>query len=900
MRILWIVCILLLISAVVWSFRKVEGFQAVLQGKTYDFPDTMIPADTYDGRRDYFHYQRSPLDKPGIVLVDPGIFAGPSAITKEMIDQATKTPGYEFDPSSAANGISKFFSTADAEEDMMNDICKNAEHPRNLKGSTAFMTKRARDQQGCGWWYVSDLYKPSTGAFGSAPTIDGSGRQTAPGRPSDSNIPTQFPGGEWIWDLDTAIKLEDIKRCRRIQNCDLIDGVQGCAFCPSKGYAVPVKDSGQLKYPNDDAANCGDLSSLVSQGRQCPPLVIQPRLTNYDYDYDQNGNVVVGPNSSALAQVGQTLEFICAASPLSKACRLAMCKELAGCTEGKGLHRIVQQNGTLTETDRLALQYLANRGSLSIPTTFTESGTMDKAAAMNLMERIRTTSTSNQSGIAKAAARWLIDETPFDVCLYGDTDTGPFPIECLQREFRKAGCQASGSRYPTTASAFTGMSFGTIKTQFRDLFAQMSDTDRMTNVRDQDRAVQACLGIGMVRDANETWARNPNLCRDPGIEYWIYSIPTVGNIVLLGRMVVPELLTTSSDTATSKTLQALLQSATGFRGFTARTYVDIGATPTTVSLTLPTGELNNNYSVWINGIERKQLSNIPLVLQQRNLIEVRFEIPTGSAFGDPSLSVSPESRLVLNQSAWKPFIALEPQLDINLFKDTNQYLDVKSAQVERVGTRDGLIIRQSPVDFVLRRGIAYQAMKTITCMFYWKSLAGQSTVFQMDQGRGGASDTVLAFQIVDKFPTFTLQSPRGLYKYRSTVALGTPNQWVHVAILLGTADTLQVWINGSQIVDPLRKEAFGGSGSVYTRLLFGSPGFDGAIGWFHIYDRRLTVAEIGRDRRYDDTLLSDKDTGIDVGSSEIVGPVGGPIRSPVGGPVGGPIRSPVGGPVGRS
>ena len=879
MRIIWIVCVLLL--AVLWYWRPVEGFQAPApatqsqqsqpQWAQFDVEDPMRPSD-WSGLRDYFHYQRSPLDKPGMILMDPGIFQGPTPVRKEDIDKATKTIGYEFDPSSAANGISKFINTAEADTQTMGEQCKNATRPEQLKGLKEFMVDRARNGRGCGWWYVDNLYQPSTGAYGTAPTIDAYGKQTAAGGPTDPSIPKQYPGGEWIWDLDVAEKKEHIKRCKRVQNCDLIDGVDGCAFCPSKGYAVPVDGAG-LKYPNDDEATCGDLGSLVSQGSRCPPMVIQPRLTNYDYDYDINGNVIVGPNSSALAQVGQTLEFICTGTTLSKACRLAMCKELAGCAEGKGLHRIVQQNGVLTETDRLALQYLANRGSLGIPETFTKTGTMDKAAAMDMMSRIRSMAMSSQSGIAKAAARWLIDETPFDVCLYGDADTGPFPTECLQREFRKAGCQASGSRYPTNANAFSGMSFGTIKTQFRDLFTQMTDTDQMTNVRDQDNAVRQCLGIGMVRDANETWAKNPNLCRDPGIEYFVYSIPKVGQVVLLGRLVVPELLQDSeTPTADTQTLKALLKSATGFRGFSARTYVDIGASPTTVSLTLPTDALNDNYSIYINGAKVSQLTRIPLVQQQRNLIEVRFEIPQGSAFGAPTLTITPTSRLVLNQSAWKPFVALEPQTGRTLFSDTNQYLDVQSTEVVSMGIRRALDIPQRPLPFQLTTGIAYQTMKTITCMFYWKSLAGQSTVFQFDQGGGGIADTVLGFRIVDKFPTFILQSSKGLYKFQSPSALGNPNEWVHVAIVLGTADTIQVWINGTQIKDTLRKEAFGGAGSLYTRLVFGSPGFDGGIGWLHVYDRRLTVAEIARDRRYDDMRLSDKDVEVDVA---------GPIASPV-------------------
>ena len=558
-------------------------------------------------------------------------------------------------------------------------------------------------------------------------------------------------------------------------------------------------------------------------------------------------------------------------------CRLAMCKELAGCTEGRGLHRIVQQDGALGETDRLALQYLSSRGSLGIPKTFTETGTIPKSDAMDLMKRIRDMAMGSQSGIAKAAARWLVDETPFDVCLYADADTGPFPLECIQREFRKVGCQASGSRYPNNVNQFAGMSFGTIKTQFRDLFAQMTDTDRMANVREQDRAVQDCLGISIARSADETWARNANLCRDPGVEYWVYSIPKVGQVVLLGRLVTPNFLVSSDATVTTKQLQTLLNSATGFRGFTARTYVDIGATATSVTLTLPTNELYDNYSVFVNGQKATRLSNIPLISQQRNLIEVRFEAPNGVEFGDPVLSVSPTSRLVLNQSAWKPFIAMEAQIGKNLFADTNQYLDVEAASLVRFGGRDCLPIPQRPLDFVLTKGLSFQVMRTLTCMFYWKSLATQSTVFQLDQGRGGTADTVLAFRIIDKFPTFLLQSSKGLYQFRSPTALGSPNQWVHVAIVLGTADQIQVWINGVEIRDSLKKEAFGGAGSLYTRIVFGSPGFDGGIGWFHVYDRRLTVSEIARDRRYDDAILTDKDTEVDVGSPIVAGPIAAPV-----------------------
>ncbi len=779
---------------------------------------------------------------------------GPSALQKSDFDLATKTPGYAFDPSSIANGIAKFFNTTVAEENLADLQCRNASRPTNLKGDTAFMTERARQGEGCGWWFVENLYSPSTGALGKAPTIDEYGVQTDAGGPTDPAIRTQFPGGRWIWNLDEAEQREHIKRCKRIQNCDLIGSSDDCAFCPSKGYAVPVAN-GVLKYPNDEEGNCGDLSSLVSESSQCPPLVIQPRLTNYDYDYDRNGNVVAGENSNALLQVGQTLEFVCAASPLTKECRLAMCKELAGCTEGRGLHRIVQQNGTLNETDRLALQYLSQRGRLGISNTFLQTGTIPKTDAMDLMRRIEAMSMSSTSGIAKAAAKWLRDETPFDVCQYTDADMGPFPLECLQREFRKSGCQASGTGYPHDPTAFAGSSFGTIKTQFRDLFQRMSDTEQMQNVREQDAAVQSCLGISMVRSADETWMRNPNLCRDPGIEYWIYSIPQVGTIRLLGRMITPTILTEE----TGALLQQFLLSAQGARGFTARTFIDVGEEATTLSLQLPTNDLYDNYSVFVNGVKAQQLQLIELPTKQRNKIELRFETPRGAAFGSPQLIVQPTGRMVLNQSAWKPFVALEPRQAI--FADTNEYLDVESTALQRFGARTGLIVAQQPLAFPLTRQLSFPLLRTITCMFYWSTLDGQATIFQLDQGRGGTADTVLAFRIVEKFPTFILQSSRGLSQFRSPTALGTPNQWIHVAIVLGTEAT--VWINGTEVKDPLPKQALGGAGSFFTRLVLGSPGFQGGIGWFHVYDRRLTRTEILRDQRYDDPSLGDQDLRVE-------------------------------------
>ena len=296
-----------LVGLLWYTYRTTEGF-------TWEREDDTQRPTTFEGQKNYFHYQRPPT---GYTVVNPGI-PGPSA----DIDRAFITKGYTSDAASVANGISKFFNTAAAEQNDMELTCRSVGKPSQLKGTATFMADRARKGEGCGWWYIDNLYMPSTGAYGKAPEINEYGVQVKSGGPQDSSIPTLYPGGEWIWDLDEAEKREHIKRCKRIQNCDLIDGVDECAFCPSKGYAVPITSEKTLKYPNDDEANCGDIASMVTSGKACPPLVIQPRLRNFDFEYDSNGNVVQSENnqalSQALAQVGQTLEFVCAASPLSK------------------------------------------------------------------------------------------------------------------------------------------------------------------------------------------------------------------------------------------------------------------------------------------------------------------------------------------------------------------------------------------------------------------------------------------------------------------------------------------------------------------------------------------------------------------------------------------------------
>ena len=105
------------------------------------------------------------------------------------------------------------------------------------------------------------------------------------------------------------------------------------------------------------------------------------------------------------------------------------------------------------------------------------------------------TPVSDSAQRIRGAARLLVNgDLTFDPCAISPSSTNPVPLVCLQREFRKAGCQAAGILYPTKANSikYVGQSFGSIQNSFRLLQTKMnSATDR----EQQFPAVANCLGV---------------------------------------------------------------------------------------------------------------------------------------------------------------------------------------------------------------------------------------------------------------------------------------------------------------------------------------------------------------------------------------------------------------------
>ena len=390
-------------------------------------------------------------------------------------------------------------------------MCRQARHPRDLPA------RAPRDITACGWWFHPDV--PSVGAYGSLN-----------GPVNNEGLP---PGGQWTWDVPTAVMKEDIKFCKRIKSCDLltIPGVMGrCGFCTRLSYAVPINADGSDKYPDSQIGACGELNKktpdeckpaaapiVTSDGVNCgslgrPSPDNNIRLYNKDEcdvidgNWYSNGECLMkggGSYSAACSGLNSALQTVsprtCDPGPsgaLSKECLISIASGI-GFTRAGAVLGNLYNNVRPSDMDKQAIDLLATIG-VSIPDAVLSSGMTDVQTAGTTYTQIYNAMTSAPKPMIKEAAKWLaIGSDSFDVCGMEAKVTGPFDATCLQQAFREAGCQASGAAYPSkaTAAKYASMTWGEVG----NLFKKTHDAMLAPDVATQDKASKDCLGVSYYR-----------------------------------------------------------------------------------------------------------------------------------------------------------------------------------------------------------------------------------------------------------------------------------------------------------------------------------------------------------------------------------------------------------------
>ena len=192
-------------------------------------------------------------------VVDKGIPVNDGIDVDSSFNRAVANPDVDL-PTSPDRDYTSFFTPDPTSKYKAQDAyCKTITRPIDFAA-------RTKGDVHCGWWFISE---PTIGSMPALGTAD------AP------LFPQTLPrNGYWVWDVNEAQMLEDMKSCNRAKSCSALelDSYKGqCGWCDYKNYSVPIVN-GKEKYHASSAA-CGE--KLIVDANLCDKPT-QPKITAAD------------------------------------------------------------------------------------------------------------------------------------------------------------------------------------------------------------------------------------------------------------------------------------------------------------------------------------------------------------------------------------------------------------------------------------------------------------------------------------------------------------------------------------------------------------------------------------------------------------------------------------------
>ena len=341
-------------------------------------------------------------------------------------------------------------------------FCQGATNPRNLPN-------RGLARVGCGWVYFADPAKPSKGAIGT----------------SKGPIFSTGNDGQWIWDLQLAAQMEDIKQCRKLTTCENVDGndfTGVCGFCPDSGHGVPINSQGVLRYPDDTTG--GSCASMpLRTASQC----VVPSTDSVD-SLPSGGGFLSGSSDPNVCAVNSN-------GTIYANCVIRQAQQAGMSVGGSFIMNINDPKHIYSDMEKEAYAILRQAGYMLPQSPYK----VDPITVLNQCSAVVKAQVSGSNSQIRGAAALLSSGTSFNVCDIDPSLVGPFKATCVQQEFRKAGCQPAGAQFPATAdkasAASLGLNMEGVKAKYNQLFKDMSSSDGTV----ADKAVKDCLGIRVSR-----------------------------------------------------------------------------------------------------------------------------------------------------------------------------------------------------------------------------------------------------------------------------------------------------------------------------------------------------------------------------------------------------------------
>ena len=312
---------------------------------------------------------------------------------------------------------------------------------------------------GCGWQYYPDPGTPSTAAYGT--------RRGA--------MSTGAPGGNWVWDLEEAERLESLKRTSQsfIPTCPDIaySTMPNTAWCSSTGRAIVLDRAGNPKYPRSAGGDCPS-DSIVTNVGSCPSV----------------SGFASGPGSSS------SISTVCPATgPLPPACLQLLTSQ--SCSATGGLAQALSSGYPSTSTSFNTINGVLQSGpnGFTLPSGFVNDGNISIADTLTALKGLRAVANSGDGSRTSAAAQNLCMGTAFDPCALSPNDSGPFDPACITQAALKMGFASTNNL--AGALNWNGLpNWGAVISALQTLKSQVSSGGSQA----QAAAIQQVYGISII------------------------------------------------------------------------------------------------------------------------------------------------------------------------------------------------------------------------------------------------------------------------------------------------------------------------------------------------------------------------------------------------------------------
>lgn len=331
----------------------------------------------------------------------------------------------------------------------------------------------------CGWLYEKGQ--------GGVPNISKGWLGSADG---PLTIFSEAPKGQWFWDLEAAKQKILTDNCAAATQCEHLGSsafAGRCGFCKTTGRSVPIDSRGQPLYNNSLATQCAP-SQIIRSVDQCPKPTPAPVMP-----------LPPGATPTRIYRVCDPLP----GDRLRQDCLLQQVKA-AGCSDEGSLAMALATNTNPNDyaselRKSNAFRIYQERSPIKFNDALLKEGRGTISAALDTFRGLHSqAAAATGDALVEAAkdlclARGTLDK--FDFCSeLSDASPPPFSLDCLQKEFKKAGGQPVGAKYPRVANMAEYQAlpnWGQYKAFLRTLEAQTKSAD----ISVQETALRDFLGI---------------------------------------------------------------------------------------------------------------------------------------------------------------------------------------------------------------------------------------------------------------------------------------------------------------------------------------------------------------------------------------------------------------------